>query len=81
LVSNTCSSIGFQLTASRESHSEFVHQLLIKILKNCFVFFSAISDQERTEIRRGLLQCFNEPSYPVALQIAVVVGKAARSLF
>lgn len=41
-------------------------------------FFSAISEEEKAEIKRGLLQCFREPFYPVALQLAVVVGKAAR---
>jgi hypothetical protein len=47
--------------------------------KLAYFFDSAISEEEKVEIRRGLLQCFSEPSYPVALQIAVVVGKAARS--
>ena len=50
----------------------------MKRIVKLFLLFSAISEEEKGEIKRGLLQCFREPFYPVALQLAVVVGKAAR---
>lgn len=43
-----------------------------------FPFFSAIPEDEKASIRATLLHCFEEPAPPVALQLAVLIGKAAR---
>ena len=42
------------------------------------IFSSAIAEPEKEAIRAKLLQSFGEPVQPVALQIAVLIGKAAR---
>ncbi len=39
---------------------------------------SAISEEEKAAIRQKLLLCYREPAPQIALQIAVLIGKAAR---
>lgn len=39
---------------------------------------NALSEEEKTHIRGQLLRSFSEPAQPIALQIAVLMGKAAR---
>ncbi len=40
--------------------------------------FSAISEEEKRSIRAKLVLTFEEPVQQIALQIAVLIGKAAR---
>ena len=37
-----------------------------------------ISEEEKASLRKGLLECLAEPVTPIALQIAVLIGKVAR---
>ena len=39
---------------------------------------NAIKDEEKWEIRSNLLQLYVEPVFPIALQLAVIVGKVSR---
>lgn len=42
------------------------------------LIFSAISEEEKKILREGLLGTFHEPVEQVALQLAVLIAKAAR---
>ena len=73
--------VKYKLTFDKLKHS-LIFLLVVKILyylQFLKLFFSAIGDGEKVEIRRLMLQSFgSEPVYQIALQAAVSIGKIAR---
>lgn len=51
---------------------------LIKKLTQILTFFSGISEEEKTTLRKMLLENLSEPVPRLATQVSVIIGRVAR---